>query len=230
MRLASAPSLHRLSIVVMLLSAVGASSALAQTSSLYHRNLPSQHRRPLTLATHSFLYQPPPMPKELRRHDIVTVVVNEKSQVISEDEFERKKNASIKAVLTDWVSLSKFFLKPAAQSDGDPTVGGTVDSRLKTQGDLERRDGMKFFIAAKIVDIRPNGNLVLEAHRQIRNNDEVWEFSLTGIIRKEDVLPNNTVLSQNIVELHIYKRERGHVRDSTKRNWGTKLLDMLKPF
>ena len=229
MRFSSSALLRCLTVVALLL-AVAASAGVAQTSSLYHRDLPSQHRQPLTLANSSFLYQPPPEPKELRRHDIITVVVNEKSQVISEDEFERKKIASIKAVLTDWVSLSKFFLKPAAQSDGDPTVAGSTNSRFKAESDLERRDGMKFFIAATIVDIRPNGNLVLEAHRQIRNNDEVWEFSLTGIIRKEDVLPNNTVLSQNIVELHIYKRERGHVRDATRRHWGTKLLDMLKPF
>ena len=184
----------------------------------------------LTLTNSSYIFQPAPQPKELQKHDIITVLVDEKSQVISEDEFERKKIASIKAVLTDWVSLSKLFLKPAAQSDGDPTVAGSTNSRYKAESDLERRDGMKFFIAAEIVDIRRNGTLVLEAHRTIRNNDEVWEFSLTGIIRKEDVKPKNTVLSQNIVELHIYKRERGHVRDATKRHWGTKLLDMFKPF
>jgi flagellar L-ring protein precursor FlgH len=229
MKLVSPLTLCCLTAVAMLLATV-APVIFAQTSSLYQRDLPVQGGRVLTLPNSSFLYQAPPMSKELRRHDIITVLVDEKSQVISEDEFQRKKNASIKAVLTDWVSLSKFFLKPARQSDGNPAVAGTTESQLKAEGDLERRDGMKFFIAAKIVDIRRNGNLVLEAHRQIRNNDEVWEFSLTGIIRQEDVLPDNTVLSRNIVELHIYKRERGHVRDAVKRNWGTKLLDMLKPF
>ena len=217
-------------VTALVLFVVVMSAALAQTSSLLHRDLPSQSRPPLTLAKNSYLHQPPLLPKELKLHDIVTVIVDEKSQVLSEDTMERKKNASIKAVLTDWVSLSKGVLKPAAQSDGDPTVGGSTNSKMKAEADLERRDGMKFRIAAKIVDRRPNGNLVLEAHRQIRNNDEVWEFSLTGIFRSEDVLPNNTLLSQNIVELHIYKRERGHVRDATRRHWGTKLLDMLKPF
>ena len=229
MQLACFQSVCRITAVVLLLAG-GSSAAFAQRTSLFHQDLPSQGRRVLTLTNSSYIFQPAPQPKELQKHDIITVLVDEKSQVISEDEFERKKIASIKAVLTDWVSLSKLFLKPAAQSDGDPTVAGSTNSRYKAESDLERRDGMKFFIAAEIVDIRRNGTLVLEAHRTIRNNDEVWEFSLTGIIRKEDVKPNNTVLSQNIVELHIYKRERGHVRDATKRHWGTKMLDMFKPF
>jgi flagellar L-ring protein precursor FlgH len=95
---------------------------------------------------------------------------------------------------------------------------------------LETRDSLKFRIAARIVDIRPNGNLVIEAHRQIRNNEEVWQQSLTGIIRREDVLPNNTVLSEDIAELQIDKREIGHVREGYRRGWLTRFYDRYAPF
>ena len=64
----------------------------------------------------------------------------------------------------------------------------------------------------------------------MRDNDELWEAALTGIIRREDVLPNNTVLSENVAELSIFKRELGHVRDGYKRGWFTYWFDRFSPF
>ena len=34
------------------------------------------------------------------------------------------------------------------------------------------------------LDIQPNGNLVVEAHQNIRINEEVWQQSLTGVVRR----------------------------------------------
>ena len=81
-----------------------------------------------------------------------------------------------------------------------------------------------------MVDIRPNGNLVIEGRRTIRNNNEVWEQALTGVIRAGDVMPNNTVLSENIAEMRVYKREAGNVRDGYRRGWLMKWLDAYQPF
>ena len=204
--------------------------AWAQSSSLYHEDLPLGQRRPLTLDNSSLIYQPPVLPKEVRVHDIITVIVNENSQFIYEDELERRRVANIKAVLTDWVTLSGLNLRPAAQNSGDPTVAGTFNSLLRSEGDIDTRNGMKFKIGATVVDIRPNGNLVVEAHKKLVNNEEVFDFSLTGIVRREDVLPDNTILSEKFAELHIDKRERGHIREANRRGWLTKLYDKLAPF
>jgi flagellar L-ring protein precursor FlgH len=89
---------------------------------------------------------------------------------------------------------------------------------------------MRFRIACRVVDIRPNGNVLIEGRRSILNNDDTWEMSLIGVIRPEDVLPNNTVLSENVADLRIVKRETGHVRDGYRRGWFTRCLDMFQPF
>ena len=73
---------------------------------------------------------------------------------------------------------------------------------------------MTFRIAAAVVDIRPNGNLVIEARREIRNNEEVWMQSLTGVVRRQSIGPDRTVRSDEVAELRIDKRERGFVNDS----------------
>ena len=119
---------------------------------------------------------------------------------------------------------------PDPQSAGDPKIRGEVDNKLRSQANLETRESMKFKIACKVVDIRPNGILVIEGTNSIQNNDEVSDYSLTGEIRAEDVKPDNTVLSASIANLRINKREEGHVRDGYRRGWMLKWLDKYQPF
>ncbi|MBN2295917.1 MAG: flagellar basal body L-ring protein FlgH [Pirellulales bacterium] len=202
--------------------------AAAQSSSIY--GPPDMRRAPLTLSNSSWTYQAPPEPKEIKTHDLVTVIVNYKSQVISEGETDRKKKASFKAKLKDWVLLRNFSLIPDPQSAGDPSVDAQWDNKMKSEGSLESRDAMEFKIACTVVDIRPNGVLVLEGHRTIRNNNETWDLSLTGLVRPKDVLDNNTILSENVADLKIFKREEGSVRDSYRRGWLMKWIDTYQLF
>jgi len=227
MRPAVCRTLWTSSAVWMLLTVAGIPEAAAQSSSLLGDPV---HRRPLTLPDNSWTYRPPEEPKTVRLRDIVTVVIDEKSVVISEGEVDRKKKAHGDLVLKDWVLLKGWTLFPDPQSRGDPRIRGEVDNKLRSEASLETRDSMKFRIACTVVDIRPNGNLVLEGHRSIRNNKEVWEYSLAGEIRPQDVLPNNTILSENVADLRVDKREAGHVRDGYRRGWLLEWLDQYQPF
>jgi flagellar L-ring protein precursor FlgH len=216
----------RLFVIATLLGCL-AVQAWAQSSSLYG---PPDVRDPLTLPNSSFMYLEIDPPKQIQLHDIVTVVVSESSQVFSEGEVGQKKRSKIDAVLADWLRLDGLDLKPAPQSDGDLAIRAKLESEYRADSELETRDGMKFRIAANVVDIRPNGNLILEARRTIQNNEETWEQFLTGTVRPLDVLPDNTVLSQNVADLRIQKRECGHVRDGYRRGWFLKFVDAIKPF
>jgi flagellar L-ring protein precursor FlgH len=205
-----------------------AADARAQSASLYGN--PAQRRQPLTLANTSWTYQAVEPPHEIKLNDLVTVIVNYEAQVFSEGSMDRRKKADFKAVLKDWVILKNWAVFPDPQSKGDPTLSGSFDNKLRSQAELESRDGMRFKISCSVVDIRPNGLLVLEGRRSIRNNDEMWELSLIGSVRPEDVLPNNTVLSEKVASLRIHKREAGHVRDGYRRGWMLRWLDTYQPF
>jgi flagellar L-ring protein FlgH len=182
-------------------------------------------------AATSWYEVPLPPPKEIKVHDIVTIRVDLGAQVISESEMQRRKNATYDALLNNWVVLNGLkSVKPAPQSDGDQRVQGNLNQLYRATGELETVESLKFEIAAKVAAILPNGNLVLEAHRQVINNDEVWMHSLTGVCRREDIGPGNMILSEDIADLEISKREHGHVRDSYKRGWFTLWLDRFNPF
>jgi flagellar L-ring protein precursor FlgH len=204
-----------------------AGSLPAQSASLL--GMPGQ-RRALTLADNSWCFQELQPPKQIGLHDRVTVIVKETSQFAAEGEVDRRKRANIDARLQDWIFFRNADLKPAPQSDGDPRIRGSLNSQLRSEMEMDTSELMQFRITTRVVDIRPNGALVLEGHREIKNNNEVWEQKLTGIVSRDDVLPNGTVLSEKVMDLKIEKKEHGHVRDGYKRGWLTRWIDAFKPF
>ncbi len=77
----------------------------------------------------------------------------------------------------------------------------TTICKTRANGEITTRELLVYNITARIVDIRPNGNLVLEARKTMRVDDELVENSLTGTVRAEDIPPNNVVLSEKLAEL-----------------------------
>lgn len=192
-----------------------------------------QQKAQLTLQNSSFIYRPTPPEaerRELQINDIVTVLVDYRSSLISEGDANSKRNLDFHAVLSDWLKFDGKNIMPAPQRNGEPTISGSLDSQYKTQADISANDALTFRIAATIVDIRPNGNLVIEAHSEVQHDDEVWEQSLAGVIRRQSIGPDRTVRSDDVAERQIRIRKKGFIHDGTQRGWFTKWYDQVKPF
>ena len=191
---------------------------------------------PVMLGTHrkrirdySWIYIEPPVPPEIKLHDIVTIIVDEKSEVIMNSKFNRQRTSKLKAELKEFVRLGKTGnLTPAALNG--PTIDAQLQGTLNSTGQLTDQEGIKYRIAATVVDVLPNGNLQLEAKKKIQTQDDISEYTLTGELRASDIAPDNTASSENIASLNIVKNQGGRVYDSTKRNWGYRLYDLLSPF
>ncbi len=186
--------------------------------------------QPLQLEETSFLYQAPPAPRKFAINDIVNIRVDEITRMMAEGGAESRKITQFQAVLSDWLKLDNGRLRPDPQNFGDPTVSGDTASIYRAEATVESRESMTFSIAAKIVDIRPNGLIVLEANKSIRKNDNQWEKSITGVCRAQDIAPDNVVLSRDIYGLSINNQDRGHLRDGYKRGWFRRWFDRVQPF
>ena len=221
-------------LAAVLISAAGTAAAYPPAE-----NSPSENGRPtaapvqrrvLTLSDLSWTYQAKEEPKELRINDLLEVVVDYKSEVISEGEMDRRKKVDGNFALKNWIAFDGGGVEPDKQTAGDPTITGEMQTKYRAEAELETRNSMKLRIQCRVVDIRPNGNLVVEGRRAIYNNEDSWEVSLIGTIRPEDVLPDNSILSENIADLRIVKRETGHIRDGWRRGWFKKIYDRFQPF
>lgn len=210
-------------VLTLALLAAAARGAGAQEGGLMFRDAPSREGGPaLTLENSSFLYEPLPpdaVSRELKEHDIITVLVDYRSTMFSEGEAESRKTATLNAVLAEWIGFDGKSVFRGPQSRGDPAIQGTLNSQYRAEGDLELRDSLTFRIAAEVTQIYPNGNLGIEAHRTIVINDEEWRQALTGIVARQSIGPDRTVRSDAISSLRIQKEDLGQVRNSYAPGW-----------
>ena len=197
---------------------------------MFHQDLPVDNGPALKVSTTSWLYQRVDPPTQVKLHDIIRIIVKEGSTLNSQGQVDRRKTGTYDFQLKNWVLLNHLNLEPAPMRNGQPQANGTLDQEYQANTQLQTKDSLNFIISAEIVDIRPNGNLVVEAHRHIQINEDIWDQSLSGVFRVQDVQPNNSILSENIAELSIDKREVGHVRDGYKRGWLTRFYDRVSIF
>jgi flagellar L-ring protein precursor FlgH len=173
-----------------------------------------------------------PVPvRKFRKHDFIKIIVSERKQYSSEGEGEQRKRWDIDAKLSEWF---RFYPRQRLGSDrlpnGQPGADFSFNNRYKTEGEAERTDDLAMRIEAKVIDVKPNGTLVLEAKKSIQVDEEVQTMTLTGMCRGEDVTADNSVLSSNVAEMEIHIKHTGTVRDGTRRGWIPRALDWLRPF
>lgn len=212
-------------VVVGLIAFPGESQA--QSGSLLGA---SGARRPLTMSDVSWTYQPSPEPKQWKINDFLTVFVEEKTEMKSEGKVDQRKKVEGSMAMTDWVQFDGWSIVPDPQEAGDPTLAGIVDNKYRAQANLQNKNLFQTQIQCVVTDVRPNGTLVIEGHSRVKVDDEEWELSISGIIRPEDILPNNSVKSEKIAEKHIVRRTAGHGRDGVRRGFLGKFLDKVQPF
>jgi flagellar L-ring protein precursor FlgH len=126
------------------------------------------------------------------------------------------------------VKLSNYALYPGGS--GVPEVNLTNQRDFKGEASVDRTDSLTIRVTAEVVDVKPNGTLVLQAKQHIKHDEEEQDFVLSGTCRAEDVTPDNTVLSTQVFDKDLTTTHKGAVRDTTKRGWLTKLLDAANPF
>ena len=206
--------------------------AAAQDASILSGNAVTLDRPALTLANSSVFFQKPEPPPTLKIHDTLTVLVKISTIMTSEGDVESRKKANMSAVLSDWIRLDLRTpaLFPDPQRRGDPKIASQYDSQYRAESDMESRDRMTFQLAVEVVDIRPNGNLVIQGQRTVYNNAERWLLQLDGEVNRSDIDDSKTVTDDKIINLEIRKSESGQVRDGYRRGWFQRFLDRYQPI
>lgn len=154
--------------------------------------------------------------------DILTITVNEITQVRNQDRVERENASSLAARLEAYSLSDRTF-----EENTLPRFDVRKEQIFEGEARQEKDSTVRSSIAVIVVDVQPNGNLVVAGSRQVTVDDEVKTFRMSGIVRQFDIARDNTISSQQVADARIsIIGEGGNTRQVTKGPVGT-LVDTL---
>ena len=98
--------------------------------------------------------------------------------------------------------------------------GGTVDNEDSFEGK----------ITAQVMEVYPNGNLLVQGNKEIQIVDEQQIVTISGIVRPQDIGTNNQVASFMMADVRINYEGQGAIRDNQKRSLLTRFWDKINLF
>jgi len=163
--------------------------------------------------------------KAFRLHDVVSVVVTESLAASTDGQVKNSRASNANS------SISALFgaLKPGNALQN--LVAQTSSSGLTAQGQSTTNSSLVTTFGAEVVDVLPNGMLVVQATRQLTFSQQTQLIRLRGLVRPEDVSAQNQVLSTAMTDLELEVTGKGIVNDSTYRqNPLVRFLERLLVF
>lgn len=198
-----------------------------------HRPAPGKELMPVNpvLRRASLISVEMPEPESIALHDLVTIIVREDKRFSTDSKLKSEKEWTVQSALQQWFRLDKDD-KLVAQNfpGGAPGVDFSFEHEYEGKGRVDRKDSLVLRIQAKVIDVKPNGNLVIEARKRITVDEEDQIATLTGVCRSVDVSAQNTVLSTQVADLEISIKHTGAARDASRRGWLMRVFDLLRPI
>jgi flagellar L-ring protein precursor FlgH len=162
--------------------------------------------------------------KARRVADIVTIDVRESTSAISEATTETAKESDFQASLTKFAGLEKRV------SEFPDLFDLSSSSEFTGEGATTRRSVLNTSISARVVEVFPNGNLLLEGDRELLVNGERQIVTVRGVARPQDISSQNVVFSTRIAELEVEVQGEGIVSEAQKPGILFKILSGFWPF
>ena len=163
--------------------------------------------------------------------DLLTVVVEMNDQASLQTSLSRSRDSS------DDMNVDALFGLPEWANGvlpGGASLSPGIDvSRNSSQngsGAVNRAEKVTFTLAARVVGVEPNGNLVIHGYQQTRVSNEVRYLTVSGVIRAQDITRMNTVTYDKIADAKLAYLSNGDASSATNRKVGTKIIERVVPF
>ena len=168
--------------------------------------------------------------KARRKGDIITIVISETASASKEATTDTSRGSSVNAGIPNFMGLEKVGLLKNNIGDLSKLINASVDSQYQGSGSTSRKENLNATITARVIDVIPNGNLLIEGRRNVKVNNEDQEIVLEGIVRPRDIAANNTVNSVFVADAKISYTGKGIISDRQSPGWLMNIVDKLWPF
>jgi len=158
-------------------------------------------------------------------HDLIDVVVTESIVSTANGTVSGARQSSASSQIT------ALFSALSKSSSASNLLGQTSASALTGATTAADNDTLTTTLGGTVVEVLPNGVLVIEAARQVHFSQETQTIILRGLVRPEDVSAQNQVISTAISNMELEVKGKGIVEDYTHRpNFVVRALQSLLIF
>lgn len=158
-------------------------------------------------------------------NDLISVVVSENLAASTDGTVKnsRASNASSQ--------VSALFGTLHAGNALQNLVNQNSAAGLNAQGTSATNSSLSTILGGHVIEVLPNGMLVIEAARQVEFSEQTQTIVLHGVVRPEDISQQNQILSTAISSLELEVRGKGIITDYTHRpNVIVRLLQRILIF
>ena len=167
--------------------------------------------------------------------DLITIDVAESSSLAASQNTSRNRQSNVENAVSQFLFANS---KLGTHNGGLPGTQVETQSNSQGGGSIANTQDLKGRVSVMVIDVLPNGVLVIEGARMVTFSGESYYAVLKGLIRQEDIghgfkdglRYRNIVSSQYIADAQIEFVSQGSLNDAQKASWYQKLSSILNPF
>lgn len=160
--------------------------------------------------------------------DLLTIAIEIDEEAEMRNTTSRTRSGSEEAALTAAFGATKLL--PFKVDMLTPELDISSDSSFKGNGSIKRNEKIQLRVAATVVEVLPNGQLVIQGDQEVRVNNELRDLQVTGIVRPEDISRHNEIEYDRIAGARISYGGRGQLTSAQQPRYGQQASDMVLPY
>jgi len=151
--------------------------------------------------------------------DLITVMIVENSRASNKAKTSTEK--STEAATEGTAGLGPLDFIPLWGASGKD------DIKYDGQGQTEKSGSFQAKMTVQVIDIKPNGDLIIEGNRVVTVDDEEETMFLSGVVRSRDVSEANTIYSYQIANAQISTKSKGAITSGSRPGFVTRLINWI---
>jgi len=168
---------------------------------------------------------------DVARHigDILTILISEDSKVDNKAKRDLKKETDKSTSFNGELGIGTPNHNLLPRMPGF-TMAAESTNELKSKADFKDERSFVDRITVVVVDVLPNGNLVVTGTRNRNIAGDLQAIEISGIVRPSDIASDNTVKSEQLSDFRIIAKNSGIAAPFNKPGWLGRIFDLFSPF
>jgi len=162
--------------------------------------------------------------------DLVLVKIVESSSGAKKAETKTERSSTITAKADNLLGYETALSEMNRRFKPESAISGGLSNTFDGTGETTRDSKVTATLTARVVDVTPEGNLLIRGYREVRVNNETQHIILSGMVRPADISPDNSIASSYVADARIEYSGRGVLSDKQQPGWLGRTLDVVWPF